>query len=71
MPRRRGEAASIYINGNFSFRLSPRVNIYRIITTIGTNDRYYEKNKGLTFPHCQCKMAATKLIFLTNSLHDF
>ena len=49
---------NMYINGNFSFKLSPRLNIDRRITKIGTNDYYHELNTGLKVPHCQSKMAA-------------
>ena len=48
----------MYINGNFSFRLSPRLNIDRRTTKIGTNDHYHELDKGIKIPHCQSKMAA-------------
>ena len=57
----------MYINGNFSFRLSPRLNIDRRITKIGTTDHYHEYNTGLKFPlsiqdgRQKSKMAATKL----------
>ena len=48
----------MYVNGNFSFRLSLRLNIDRRIIKIGTNDLYHEYNTGLKITHCQSKMAA-------------
>ena len=38
-------SAQIFLYGCFSFRLSPRLNIDRRITKIGTNECYYEKNR--------------------------
>ena len=35
-------SAQIFLYACFSFRLSPRLNIDRRITKIGTNDRYHE-----------------------------
>ena len=35
-------SAQIFLYLCFSFRLSPRLNIDRRITEIGTNDRYHE-----------------------------
>ena len=61
----------MYINGNFSFRLSPRLNIDRRINQIGTNDRYHEKNTRLKNSPIaiqdgrqKSKLAATKVSLL-------
>ena len=40
------------------FRLSPRLDIDRRITKIGTNDRYHVDSTVLKTPHCKIKMAA-------------
>ena len=50
-------SAQIFLYACFSFRLSPRLNIDRRITKIGTNDRYHVESTGLKSTHCQSKMA--------------
>ena len=53
--------AQIFLYACFPFRLSPRLNIDRRITKIGTNDHYHEQYRGLKIPRCQSEMAAKNL----------
>ena len=63
-------SAQIFLYVCFSFRLSPRLNIDRRITKIGTNDWYHKWRTGLKIPYCQFKMAATKFSFFDISTSD-